>query len=379
MNKSAVRPGWVLIVLLFMLFPLSLCTPNGCGWLQIGLLDAGFAGTRLPGDVGGLSLEGRDVLFSLNYTNLTTKTPLTIGMSDLIRVDSVNLTLWGIHASNYTIRIAEDLGSANSISDQNHSMAFTVEKGQTYYLYNISLFLIGMKKHPIKGLYINFAIYNASWNGTHVIPDKNVSMWIKSYDLTGQGEVGWKTIDLAGSDGLGSALPLDPSNTANETFFVVIGENTTISRGLSWAYTDDPASGEGYGPAYNMTSGVTELPVDYSMRVYLSPSVSGDPEVPTPSEINLMINGTPVTDSGEGRGTWSLGGLGELNSLVFDFNSTWPGTVTFSMSVEVYGTSLYGSILLATLLQGYGLGLVLQSKEQADTYLILAGVGAVVV
>ncbi|MHA1364746.1 MAG: hypothetical protein ACTSP1_19845 [Candidatus Freyarchaeota archaeon] len=280
------------------------------------------------------------MILSVNYTNLDTKSPLTIGFSGLIEVETVNLTLWNIHASNYTIRIGEDLGSANQIPDENHSMAFRVEEGQTCYLYNVSLFLTASKNPSNKGLCLDFAVYNASWDGTHIIPDENITKWI-NYDWTEQGEVGWKTIDITSPEVFGGAIFLDPNNTDNETFFVVIGQNSAISRAFSWAYTDDPAGDDGYGPAYNMTSGITELHVDYSMRVYLSPSGSGDPEVPTPSEINLMINGTPVTDSGDGRGTWSLGGLGELNSLVFDFNSTWPGTVTFSMSVEVYGTTFF--------------------------------------
>nr|MDO8077803.1 hypothetical protein [Candidatus Freyarchaeota archaeon] len=226
--------------------------------------------------------------------------------------------------------------------------------------------------------YLDFAVYNASWNGTHVIPDKNITKWIKNYDWTDQGEVGWKTINITSPEGFGGVIFLDPNNTDNETFFVVIGQDSTVSRAFSWAYTEDPAGDDGYGPAYRLVSGFPALPVDYSMRVYLSPSGTGDPEVPLPSEINLRINGTAVSDSGgEGKGTWSGGGFGVTNSLIFDFDSTWPGSVSFSVTVEVYGTNLYGSILLSTLLQGYSLGLLIQNKEQGDTFLILAAIGAV--
>jgi hypothetical protein len=107
--------------------------------------------------------------------------------------------------------------------------------------------------------------------------------------------------------------------------------------------------------------------------------------LPFPSEINLKVNGVNVTDTGgEGEGICSItGDFGSSSVLVFYFSSSWFDTVSFNATVTVFGTNLYASILLSTLLStllgGYSLGSFFETQGRNTMFMILGIIGAVAV
>ncbi|MFB0561362.1 MAG: hypothetical protein ACETWM_09145 [Candidatus Lokiarchaeia archaeon] len=316
----------------------------------------------------------KDMIFVRNYTNLNTEFSLTIELPGVPQIDSVNITLSDIVAPNHTIRTEEEPEKLESIKDKIYLMSFKLN--QTCNLYRFSLFLADVGKTPI---YIDFDIYNAKWNQSLSRIEPNQSIYTgpekNDYNLTDQVGNAWKTIIFD------PALHLNPTVTENQTFFMVLGQDHPESEEVSWGYNDDDKR-EDYGPAYFNNSGTFDLyEDDFSMRGYVSASSTGDPEVPWPTEINLKINGINVQNStNEGLGIWNMtGDFGSSYILIFDFDSTWLSSVSFNATVEIYGTNLYGSILMSTLFQGYSMGLIFQNQERTNTFLLLGVIGAVAV
>ncbi len=331
-------------------------------------------------------ISAKDLMFVRDYSNLDTETSLRIELTGVPQIDRVNFTLSNITAPNYTIGIDEDPESTESINKKIYAMSFKIN--QTCYLYKISLFLVDIPKTgPI---YVDFDIYNGTWNPSHpdgACTEPNQSIYPVSgkndYYMTDQTKQTWKTIVFD------PVLLLNPSETDNQTFFMVLGQDddglTAGSKELDWGYTDDSA-GYDYGPAFYNNSGTLELyDYDFSMRVYVSASSNTNPEFPFPSEINLQIRETvdvwPVQNT-------SIGGegicvitenLGSSSVLAFDFDSTWFDTVSFNVTVEIYGTNLIGNILMSTLFQGYSLGSIFQTQQQNSFFLMLGAIGAVAV
>lgn len=349
-------------------FPLFLSgvlvgSPLGLGYGCVG----GFLAQR------GVPVYVKDTLFSGYYSNLSTVSPLVFELSGVPRIDGVNFSLSNIVAPNYTIRIAESSSNFESLMNQKYAMSFNLS--QNCYLYNVSLYLVSGKTPPI---YVDFAIYNATWNQTSKLPEPDEAIYsVDNYDLSSQLKLGWKTIDIMSLCGL---LHLNLSSTENGTFFIVLSQDS--GKELVWGYNSD--EGNGYGSAYNLTSGTEFLSVDFSMRVYLSATNFTTRMLPFPSEINLKINGVNVTDSGsEGGGFCSITGDFGSSNLVFNFSSTWFDTVSFNANVTVSGVNLYPSILLSTLLStllgGYTLGSFFETQKRNTVFLTVGIIGAVAV
>ncbi|MFB0561363.1 MAG: hypothetical protein ACETWM_09150 [Candidatus Lokiarchaeia archaeon] len=325
----------------------------------------------------------KDLILYGDYPNWDTGTNLAIELPGVPLVDSVNFTLSGIIAPNYTIQIAENLWGTESLENKIFAMSFEINDNQTCYLYSVSLFLIVLRNQPFSNIYVDFAIFNATWNSTHVVPDANVTEWADDYNLKDQEDEAWKTIDIIDPVvGFGDLVALDPINTDNGTFFVVLTQNRADSKYLYWAYSNDTTSGYDYGHAYDNTSGTPLLlDSDYFMRVDLSACNFTNHVQPFPTEINLKINEIQVQNSGsEGSGICVItGDFGSSNALVFDFDSTWFDEVSFNVTVEIYGTNLFANVLMSSLFQGYSLGSMFQTQDRNNTFLIIGAIGAVAV
>ncbi|MGQ9723715.1 MAG: hypothetical protein ACUVXA_20645 [Candidatus Jordarchaeum sp.] len=319
-------------------------------------------------------ISSKDLLFVRNYSYLDTKNPLIIELFGIPQIESVNFSLSNIKAPNYTIRTAEEPEKTVSLWNMKYVMGFKIN--QTCYLHNISLFIIDVKKP----FYLDFEIYNATWNTGTTRIEPNQQIYFKdNLDLQNQAGNAWKTITL------NSALTLNLTETENQTFFIALSQYNSPSQAkeLAWGYY--PSIGEnGYGPAYNWTSGTLEpLEFDFSMRVRVSASNDSEPEIVYPSQINLKINDIPVQNSAppaEGKGVCTItGNFDSSEILILNFTSTWFDTVSFNASVKVYGVNLFGNVLMASLLQGYSLGSMFQAEDRNNTFLIICAVGAVAV
>ena len=321
------------------------------------------------------SLISKDQLYHVEYPSVTTGTILTIRLPSLSQVDNVTFNVSNVQARNYTIRTAETPSDGLSLKGQTYAMSFNLS--QTCYLYNISVYLIG----GVPAKKIDFAIYNASWNPTEerVEPSQSITEWINGYDVIR--ENGWKKIDILTI--FGGTVALNVSQTDNATFFLVLKQDSTYKE-LFWMYRNDSEE-EDFGPAYNLTSIspliLEPLSVDFSMRLYVSACVDGTPEHPRPSQIGLQVisdNGIfNVEDTGENSGFCNISNVGSTDVLSFSFNSSWFDPVTFSLVIDVQGTSLFMSLLIARFSQIYAFTILVQNQERFRNFLIIGVIGAV--
>ncbi len=172
--------------------------------------------------------------------------------------------------------------------------------------------------------------------------------------------------------------------------------NPQTTAELLWFYDVDSHIPNGdAGPAWwlvlNITTGEPLLinntdPVykndtfDLCLKLYLNATPPSQ-QYPSPIDIGLAINGTSVTDIGQGSGWWYTTENLSRNPLSFDVSSTWFSTVSFTANISItYQTApqtalsaLLGTFFTMTTFNNY-----YQNQGRYREYLLLIALGSVV-
>lgn len=264
-----------------------------------------------------------DQLNALLYiTNNTNTTPNATSTSDNIYIPCpngwkilwTNITISNINAPNVTVEPnASSPDSELSLVDA-YAMSFQLTNGA--YLDNISVML----SVDASGT-ANFWVYNATDNGSGVPRPQSSIKKISDVSITSSG---WQNVDFG-------HVFLNTSSTYDKTFFIVIQRSDLVLDARWRAIRDDPAPGAGY--VYKFDSG-SWLARDYDckLRVNVSASQLAPAESAWPSDINLTINGSQVSDVSKGNGEWINDTVSPVSTgyILFDVNSTWMTDVSFS-------------------------------------------------
>jgi len=122
---------------------------------------------------------------------------------------------------------------------------------------------------------------------------------------------------------------LNISETFDNTFFIAIEGQGELD-GYWRALSDSPPPGAGY--VYKREATWTLQDYDCKLRVNVSASQLAPAESAWPSDINLTINGSQVSDVSKGNGEWINDTVSPVSTgyIFFDVNSTWMTDVSFS-------------------------------------------------
>jgi len=229
----------------------------------------------------------------------------------------INMTVDNIFAPNKSLIIEDDSGGAVNLG--NYYTSFRV-RGDCY-LEEISVYLFTTGTATT----FTFDLYGATQSGSYTKFDIN-------NDLTGAGNLGtlynnsvtrfWYNI----SD---IHIYLDVSDTYDNTFFVRISTDNGQGR---WRSEDESDGDDTI--SWEATGGTPEPSLDLTLKVELSPN---NTNIPNPSDINLRINNTAVSDISNGQGYWNplQKYTSVSNQIEFEITSDW-----YDLSCDITSVSI---------------------------------------
>ena len=201
-----------------------------------------------------------------------------------------------------TVEDSYDNGSKNC-QNEKYATSFTIYEdtnllGFSAYIYD--------QGSDAEGLRVR--IYTASWSGTLIAPNTAYfySEFISTVDIPNF--VGWQNIDIPD-------VFLNTSETNNNTFFIELFGSA--GEDINWYYESDAINGDQsyayvYSSGWFLTDNGDDL-IDLALKVNLS-NYS-----PSPSEINMQVNGMDVSDSSvNGEGVVTLSETYVGSSINFD-------------------------------------------------------------
>ena len=220
----------------------------------------------------------------------------------------INTTIENIYAPNKTLNIEDSPTAASFISDP-HYTSFEV-KGDCY-LESISVKI----ERPIAGgcwFYID--LYNAQESGGYIKwnTDQTGAPYLDQY-YNDTGSAFWYNVTNIHHF-------LDVSSTYNNTFFILID---TVSGTGRWHF--EPESNHGGNDDTIVWFGDTGPVNNYDMSLIVDLSPNGETNDPYPSDLNLKINNTDVSDITNGQGYWNPSDnyYTSSNQLEFVITSDW--------------------------------------------------------
>lgn len=255
-----------------------------------------------------------------NYNNVPNATNTTsniyIPCPNDWKIVWANLTLSDINAPNVTIE-PNASSPDDSLSLGFYAMSFQLTN-------NAYLDVVSVQLTVDTAGTANFYVYNATNDGSGVPkPQRSIST-ISSVSLS-TGINYLKDVDF------GHVL-LNTSNTYNNNFFIAVEKTGTELIGRWRAITDSPSL-PGAGHVYYWTGSAWSVEQSYDCKLRVNVSASTAPaESALPSEIGLTINGSQVSDISKGNGMWinSIASSVSTGYILYDVNSTWMSTVSFS-------------------------------------------------
>ncbi|MFX1342661.1 MAG: hypothetical protein ACFFAL_08180 [Promethearchaeota archaeon] len=159
-------------------------------------------------------------------------------------------------------------------------------------------------------------IYNASNSGGTPRPNQALYLLPENVEFGPVATVSWVNYTFS------SLVLLNTSETYDNTFFVN-WENQGSAQ-AAWGYRNDTLSppdngyvwlGAAHTPGFDLMMNVSLLPLG---------------QYPTPQQIELNINGSPVNDAGTNAGWWENAFIEATSTAVFDVTATWPITFNYT-------------------------------------------------
>jgi hypothetical protein len=220
----------------------------------------------------------------------------------------INTTIENIYAPNKTLNIEDSPTAASFISDP-HYTSFEV-KGDCY-LESIS---VKIEKPISGGCWFYIDLYNAQESGGYIKwnVDQTGAQYLDQY-YNDTGSAFWYNVTNIHHF-------LDVSSTYNNTFFILID---TVSGTGRWHF--EPESNHGGNDDTIVWFGDTGPVNNYDMSLIVDLSPNGETNDPYPSDLNLKINNTDVSDITNGQGYWnpSENYYTSSNQLEFVITSDW--------------------------------------------------------
>ncbi|TFF88821.1 MAG: hypothetical protein EU548_08385, partial [Promethearchaeota archaeon] len=216
-----------------------------------------------------------------------------------------------IYAPNKTLNL--ELGTTGNPTLSTFYWAFSFEVYSECVLENFSICFSETSGGTIDGK-VEIRLYNADDTGTQIEPLSNTNLITISQLINDQDSRVWYNFtDLY--------VPLDPSTTDENTFFIVFWDNS--DPGPVTEFHTEPDSG-GDNSIVHRKSGTNPW-VKQDTDISSTVKVGLNNNKPTPEDIVMEINGTKVSNGIENSGTWTnTSALPSSNSqLNFTLDAGW--------------------------------------------------------
>ncbi len=307
------------------------------------------------------------------------------------KVSSVNITLSNITAPTHTMEIETYGHQALPLYLKELNilivgvMSFSLTPGQRVYFNKLSALLI---KVPFnETAFADVAILNATIHPTFGLIPNETLFSAQNVSVEG-GPLEFKNLTLLPPD---QYIFLDPNinQTAQNTYFVGITQNISSppTSTLYWFYDVDShvPNGNAGTAIFAMYHIPNDAPFfvgdrdptdnemfDFCLKLYLNATLPSQ-QYPLPTDIGLMINGTPVINMDQGMGWWYTTENLSGESLFFDVSSTWNTTVSFTATILI----TYQSALLSIFFTMFTFSIYYQNQARYHEYLFLLALGSV--
>lgn len=254
-----------------------------------------------------------DTIINFTESETTLKVPAPIDPN--FNTSRLFFSITNITSSNYTLDVeVSNFDSSNNMLDDYYATSFSVLND--CYLTNISC------NFQMNGAILGdprIFIINSTWdsNQKRSVPDETPGPTNEIGRFSNVG-TGWTTSPLLN-------FYLDNSKTMNNTWFVVLYEDTIDAESL-WRYVNDAPSGDNLNESwayYYSSSQWKYLSRDYTLKVGLSLNTNN----PAPSVIGLKINNTSVLNNSQeinaGNLTFNEEISGINGEVEFIINASW--------------------------------------------------------
>ncbi|MFX0011549.1 MAG: hypothetical protein ACFE9R_14645, partial [Candidatus Hermodarchaeota archaeon] len=226
----------------------------------------------------------------------------------------INMSINNIYAPDKTIVVETGTSNFNSIAFTNWAFSFEVRGNGI--LDNFSMCFT--ENHPfVRNATIDVYLYNAVWDSSAqaMKPDSYLADLALSYQIDDGSNAVWYNFTNLNRN-------LDVANTDNNTFFLYFHQNTINTQAnVRFHYENDGATDD--SKAWEDLGGGSWVlnAYDPSLVIFLTPLSN----TPLPSQINLKVNGTDVTDITNQQGYWSSNTAYESSSdsLAFNISAEW--------------------------------------------------------
>ncbi|NVM55720.1 MAG: hypothetical protein HWN66_18620, partial [Candidatus Helarchaeota archaeon] len=197
-----------------------------------------------------------------------------------------------------------------NIENTLYAMQFNISSPLT--LNNFSIFLYEI--HKVSNVQVS--VYNATLQGSRPAPHVELLSESVPFDLGGDNE--WNSYNLS------APINLNPANTYDNAFFIAIYPSVDPGGKYIWGHGWD-SGGVDAGAAYRYSAPSWTLePVDFTLKIGFE-NMSR-----SPSQVDLRINGTQITDKNLNDGEWIS------TSLYSDSNGSVSFTFSANLSVEFF-------------------------------------------
>ncbi|MHA1758559.1 MAG: hypothetical protein ACTSVV_17475, partial [Promethearchaeota archaeon] len=246
----------------------------------------------------------------LQMNNLSSKNTFKVPCPTTKNFNSsnINISIKDIYAPNVTINIEDDYSYYHELATKRFA-SFTVLGNAI--LENISI-KVRNKNVGSERYYIN--VYNATQSGSYIKYDKDLNGLdhLAYVDLLSDTSTSWVWINATNLN-----LQLNVNNTYNNTFFVAVSRDQSLGE---WAFENQEDGDDTI--CWEEGGSTPYIDVDYNLKVSLAPLNN----TPKPSDINLKINGTSVSNNGTNNsGYWTNSSeyYSPSGFLNFQFSADW--------------------------------------------------------
>ncbi len=195
-----------------------------------------------------------------------------------------NFTIFNLSSINKKILETNINFNSYNITEKTYAMKFNISAPSFITKIGFHLYINHATFTQLTNL--NVYLWNASWTGSRIEPDKII--WNNINNLATIGPLNQKIFELNIPN-----LFLDTILTSNNSYFLTLNGTPVGLPNLSpnWLYTNDSIDGINNGEAYNFTGGSwTLLDKDFWMNVTLI-------EFKNASQLSLNISNIPVSDN----------------------------------------------------------------------------------
>ncbi len=224
----------------------------------------------------------------------------------------VNITIQDLSAPNKTLDLEKDIDDVPILFGV-PTYAFSFDVPSKSVLKEFEVCLTGSSGSVNAG--VGFQIWNATWTGSVINPDTNTGLFSQTETVL--------TTDTKVWHKLSPNIELDPANTKNSTFFIVMWDTRVPT-----SFPEFNAKNDGVGQYESLVRYMpiaTWLTRSYEISSNLTLTLSDN--TPKPTDIGLEINGSAVNDdgSGENLGYWiSRNGYSDVSGkLNFQIQADW--------------------------------------------------------